>query len=479
MASLRSNLVVSGLSMVLVGLIRPGFNATVNWVFGAAVNGRAATMIALIFLASLPATAGLPTIAVRHYARAVKRGEKDRAQGVIRLALYDVTLFAALGAALAIIESLIRDNASTPFGWPEGALVLVGVMSYSFWSLFKALLLAFGEAKESLIIETLSVFVFGAGLAAVAVLDLERWAVFTFVIPYGLFVLWTFRRFVRVPLDVRLDAADRRSFHLSTLSLFIGSASGLGARELTVLVLAQRVEPAAVGEVSVALSLLLILAFGPRILTMPLVNELSSFSGPSAEAEQNRLTEQAIRWLAIVCLAIGVGLVLVAEPLLGAVGNVRRPDVLLAFGMIALAFMSEMMITPAAMLLAVRVHASVLAYTGAASLAVAFLWWWFGPFGATVPGVVAGLALSHLVKAVGIGAFVRWQYGVRLVAFPVRLILAILVGLGLLLLERKFGLNAWLGALIFELSMLGLFRSELRAIAESVLRPKRRSAAAA
>ena len=41
--------------MVLVGSIRPGFHAILNRTFGPEVNGRAATLIAIIFLASLPA----------------------------------------------------------------------------------------------------------------------------------------------------------------------------------------------------------------------------------------------------------------------------------------------------------------------------------------------------------------------------------------------------------------------------------------
>src|SRR5438552_1791209 len=56
---------VSAAAMVLAGSVRPVFHVVVNRVFGPELNGRAAAGVALIFLASLPATAGVPTGLVR------------------------------------------------------------------------------------------------------------------------------------------------------------------------------------------------------------------------------------------------------------------------------------------------------------------------------------------------------------------------------------------------------------------------------
>src|SRR5262249_6174421 len=104
-SSLRSNVLISTVAMVLVGVTRPAFNFVINRAFGSEINGRAAAIIALIFLASLPATAALPTVMVRHVSRTLGAGKKAEAAGHAALALRWTLVLAALCSAGALVHA--------------------------------------------------------------------------------------------------------------------------------------------------------------------------------------------------------------------------------------------------------------------------------------------------------------------------------------------------------------------------------------
>lgn len=471
MASLGRNVVISAAAMLLVGLMRPAFNAAVNRAFGPEVNGHAATLIALIFLVSLPATAALPSVMLRHVSMALGAGRTEEARAHARLATWAAVLLSGLSVGAAL---LYRQRSDAPLAALEAVWVALGVLGYTYWRLYRTLLLAVDRAMLSLKAELASVLGLAVALTAAIVLELPEWALGAFVASYWVFAIFTLPAVVPAVAGGALDDAGRRSFTRYNLLWFIGTASSLAAREIAVLFLDQRVERALVGEISVALSLLMMLAFAPRILELPLVHELSTLGGANAREAQLRLTNKSLHWLTVVTLAGGTGAAILAVPILALVGDVHTPVVAQAFALIALAFMAEMVVTPASNLLAAEASPVVAAAIGAASLVGAFAWW-LSPLGAGVLGVIGGLAVSHLIKAVAVGIYASWRFGVALFARPLaKLVAAAAAAVGV---AGSLGgdVDPLLAFFAFEALLVSLFFADLKALAIAFL-PKRRRA---
>jgi O-antigen/teichoic acid export membrane protein len=463
MASLRANVVFSLVATVLVGATRPAFNAVINRAFGPEVNGRAASVIALIFLASLPATASVPTVMVRHVSRALGAGARQEAAGHARLGSIATLLLAAVGILVALIHGrLVRGMAAR-----ELALVALGVASYSYWRLYRTLLLAAGEIRWSLAADLVSALALALGLGSIVLFDLPGLAVGAFVTVYVAYVVLTAGRAFAFERGGALGAEARASFLRYTALWFVGTAASLAARELTLLLLEARSSESAVGELSVALSLLMLLAFAPRIIEVPLVHELSLLAGQNERARQVELTNRALDWLTVVTFAAGFGAAILAGPILAIVGNVKTPVIVLSFVVITIAFMAEMIVTPAGNLLVTEARPRVQAIIGGGSLLLAFLWW-YSPWCEGVLGVVAGLAVSHLSKAVAISWYARSAYGVSILVRPAAKLAALALGGAALYAVLGLGQNPYAAALLFELAMLPLFAPELRAMLAAV-----------
>lgn len=440
--------------MVLVGAIRPGFNAFVTRVFGAEVNGQAATVISLIFLASLPATAALPVVMVRDVSRALGAEEPLRARAFARFAVLWGLVLCALGLAIAALST--GDTLTTP----ELVFLILGTSGYAYWRIFRMLLLSVGRAAYSLKAELFAVLLLAVGLGALALLERPQLAVGPFAVCYLGFA------FVALPAALphlrggALSAADRADFARYNVLWFIGAASSLATRELAVLLLDRRVDESLVGEMSVALSLLMMLALAPRIIELPLVHEFSELSGKKDRARQIALTERALHWLTIFTYGVACSVALLAAPILELVANIQNQLIARAFGVVAFAFMTEMIVTPATNLLTAEAPPWVLTLIGAASLVLAVALWAVLPGGALMV-VVAGLALSYGVKAIGIALYARLRFGVRLFAKPLQKAIALLVGTGLVALTHTAQINPWLAFALFGVTMVGLFFKDI------------------
>lgn len=458
-ASLRSNVLVSTAAMVLVGSIRPAFHAVVNRVFGAEVNGHAATLVAIIFLASLPATAALPTVAVRHVSRALGADDRPRVAGFFRLAAKAAVGLCLLGIAGALLHLK---------GAPRADLLLVagGIAGYCYWRLFRTLLLAVGMATRSLVAEAAMFIAVVVTLVIIIERSLPAYALGALVAGYTVFLLMTVRLLIPLFRDARLESSDRRSFVRFNVLWFIGTASSLAARELALLFLGEESGQAAVGEVSVALSLLMLLALAPRIIEVPLVHELSQLGGKNDAGRQRTVTNRALHWLTIFTIALGGGAALLAGPILAIVGNVHTPAVILSFVIIAFAFSAEMVLTPATNLIIAESNPVVLTLIGAGSL-VAAVAWWLSPLGTGMLGVVEGLALSYLVKAIALGWHGRVRFGIHLFERLVFKALALGVGGVLLFAVFRGVVSPWLGFLLFEALVILLFVRDIRNAAQT------------
>ncbi|MBK6689675.1 MAG: hypothetical protein IPG45_34740 [Deltaproteobacteria bacterium] len=467
MASLRSNLLISTAAMVLVGLIRPGFNAFVTRAFGAEVNGRAATVVALLFLASLPATAALPTVMVRHVSRSLGEGAKDAARAFAALTYRFATGFAIFGAIGAGIYGHFA--LSRPLSVLEILVLGAGLFGYTYWRLGRILLLAIGKAFASLWADVASVLVMFLFLVTCWGLGWPTIAVAGVPLVYVAFSLFTAKV---VWSEIRggvVSPQMRTTFHRFHSLLFLGSTSSLAAREVALLLLEAQVDAAVLGELSLSLSLLLALALAPRIIEVPLVHELASLGGGAQIDRQRLLTEKGLHWLSVFSLAAGFGLAIVARPLLSIIGNVSSDVVVLSFSFLTLGFMLEMLMAPVMNFLVAEAPPSVMTVCGLASLSVAGVWW-LTPWGRGVLGVMIGLAASFVVKALIAAYYARSRFGLHLLENPIEKVTVSLLGGGFMWMVQTERVPAWAGFLVFELLTVILFRRALRDIFRSVLR---------
>lgn len=446
MANLRSNVVFSTLAMVLVGVIRPGFNAIVTRAFGAEVNGHAATVIALIFLASLPATAALPTVMVRQVSRSLGQHQEAEAKGQAALAFRYGAILVVVGAIFGVGYGLTRST--PPLSPLELGWMILGLAGYTYWRLGRILLLAIGRASASLTADLYSVIGMFLVLAGLVVLDQAAGVIGAFALVYGLYAAFTFGPVFGAIRGGTLSPESKREAWTYNGLWFLGSAASLAAREIALLLLDARVEKALVGEVSLSLSFLLMLALAPRIIEVPLVHELASLGGEADRARQQHLTEKSIHWLTQLSLVAGFGMAILAGPILFIAGGVESKMVVLSFALVSLTFMTEMMLTPANNLLVAEAPPAVMTQAGVYSLLAAIGWWW-SPLGQGVLGVMAGLALSFVVKALVVGFEVKRRFGIRLFQAAGRKLLILGAGSAGLVAVFVFGFAPWVPAASF------------------------------
>ena len=447
MANLRSNVVFSTVAMVLVGVVRPGFNAIVTRTFGPEVNGHAATIIALIFLASLPATAALPTVMVRQVSRSLGQGNEPEARGQAALAFRYGAILVLVGVVGAAAYGLSFSR--TPLTRNEVILVVLAVAGYTYWRLGRILLLAIGKAPTSLKADLSSVVGMFAALAILVLIDRPEHVVAAFLLLYVLYAVFTLPDVLRWIRGGTLSRASKIEA-LSYNSLwFVGTAASLAAREIALLLLDARVEKALVGQVSLSLSFLLMLALAPRIIEIPLVHELASLGGEADRDRQQRLTEKGVHWLTQGSLVAGFGMAILAEPILSLAGGVESKVVILSFALVSLTFMTEMMLTPANNLLVAEAPPAVMTQAGVYSLIAAVAWWW-SPLGEGVLGVMAGLGLSFVIKAVVVAVEVKRRFGIRLFQAAARKLLILAAGSASLGVVFLLGWSPWGVAVLFS-----------------------------
>lgn len=467
MARLRNNLLWSLAAIMVVGLIRPGFHAFVNRTFGSEVNGRAALLISLFFLAALPASASLPTAVVRQVSRALGAGQTAVARGFVHLGLRVTMLLATAGAAAGAVYSLwFLDRPADP---TDMVFIVAGTVAYALWRFLRNVLVALDRIRLSFWSELVSAVAAAVVLGLLVGANRPDLVTGSLVLFYTLYAVLAAAGLKFMAGERTTDPTLRRALFAYGTYWFIGTASSLATRELTLVVLNNRGTAAQVGDLSVALSLLMLLAFAPRIIETPLIHELSSLGGKARRAVQVQITERALHWLTILTTALAGTAVILAGPLLRIVGAVEDPAVVAAFSMVACAFAAEMIITPATNMIAAEAPPAVLATIGIASLVVA-LGWWSLPPSTSILGVTAGLTLSYGVKAAGLGLYARHAFGVRLVLRPTAKMVSFAAGAASIVAARGGYLPAWLAVGFFWACVGSLFHRELRELVAETLK---------
>jgi hypothetical protein len=181
--------------------------------------------------------------------------------------------------------------------------------------------------------------------------------------------------------------------------------------------------------------------------------------GQRDREKQRALTERATHYIWIIVFAAGCGAAILA-PVVLPLGGATTPVIAVAFAVIAFAFASEMIQSPATNFIFSEAHPGVLASIGVASLAGALVWWYVPAFVAVdrgVIGVVIGLAISHAIKAIAIGAYARVRFQVHAFLSPVLKATTTAIGIALVIASLQHMLNPYLAFAIFELVMLLAF----------------------
>jgi hypothetical protein len=260
---------------------------------------------------------------VRHLSRSLGAGRHAEASGHAALALKATLALALLGAAGAVVRA--RFFGSAALSGSDAAIVGEGVFAYALWRLFRTLLLAIGEMRRSIFADLAGAVALGVLLAGFVLSGQPDLAVQAFLGVYVVYDVLTMHRALRFARGGSVDEEGKRSFARYNVLWFVGTASSLAARELALLILDARESAAMVGELSVALSLLTMLAFAPRVIDIPLIHELSLLAGREDRGQQIRLTSKALDWLTVVTLQIGFGAAILAGPILAIVANVHTP----------------------------------------------------------------------------------------------------------------------------------------------------------
>ncbi len=459
-ANLRRNLIVSAIAMLVVGVLRPAFHGVVNQTFGPEVNGRAAAAISLFFLAALPAAAAWPTVVVRQVSRALGAEDHELARGRAALGFKWMVLLGSLGAAGAMIYGHFR--LSPPLPGPKLLIVAVATLGYIGWRFGRMLLLVVGKVQRSLLGDIAGAVALAIALGVCLWLDYEPFVIpfVAFYIGYNLFV---FRPMWNHLSRGRLEEGDRMEFFRYGALWSVGTATSLATREATLLVLDDRVSSALVGDAAVALSLLMLLAYAPRLVEVPLTHELSKLGGGSKIDDQRNLAQLGLHWLMVLTVSLAVVVALLSPMILKAVGGVENAEVVTVFVVVLFAFGAEMMVSPCTNLIAAEAPPTALAYPGVLSLAAAAAVW-STPWAHDLLGICAGLAASYAVKAIWIAAYAKSRFGVQLLVRPLAKLALVTAAIGAGWIAHNTSLPLPAIAALFSLVSVALFQQELRAV---------------
>lgn len=447
--------------MFLVGVLRLAFNTTVNRTFGLEANGHAAALISIVMLATLPSTASIPPVMVRHMSRAIAAGRHAEARAHARLA----SLVALVLAVLAIPVAAMFNELSRI----DLVIVSAGVLSLAYWRLYRSLFLTVGRAAFSLKMDLAATLAMPALLIPLILFDLPAWAAAAFFAVYVAYAALTSIPAMRELAGEHLPMREvGREFLRYNVLNAIGTATSLAAREIAVLVVKERETAALVGELAYALSVLSLLNFAPRILELPMLSEL----GQRDLEKQRALTERASHVIWIMVFAGGCGAAILA-PVILPIGEATSPVIAVAFVVMAFAFMSEIIQSPATNLIFSEAHPGILASIGVTSLLGALAWWYVPAFVEVergLIGVVIGLAISHAIKAIGIGVYARLRFAVRTFTRPILKLSTTAVGLAAVTLSLRHQVSPFIAFLVFESVMLAAFHQDARAMLRSLRR---------
>jgi O-antigen/teichoic acid export membrane protein len=474
------NALLTAIGLALIGLSRLAFNGVALRVFGADLSGQLNVALSLGVLLSLPASTAVGATAVRYMAQARGQGRPDTLGWLYRGTLGATLVIAALSAAVAW---MFRHALATSQGIDAGLVaqaVVVGT-AYVVYLFFRNALYALDRVRLYARLEVVSGVFFFVALAVLALLGLGRWLLAAFVLGQ---VLFTVAALQATRTELCNPCAPERRLGLAPLVGFsavalVGTAASLSVRELAVFLSPRATDLAGAAHLALSMSLLAPLQFLPRMFRTVLFAHSAALDGRGERDSLGRSIGTASHWLLLATLPVCGVLVLTGGPLLELLGGTPTPERVLAFRLLTVAAVIDVVATPSANALPGVGAVKAPSYAAVAALVVTVAIWLGFAGSQGLVGLAGGMLVNSVVKGGVPIIAARRMLGATLTSAPVRsLVLAALAAGGVGLLGRWP--HPWLVAALYVAAAAPvLWRPAREILGEVTSRLRRRREAAA
>lgn len=432
------NALLTAVGLALIGLSRLAFNGVALRVFGAELSGQLNVALSLGVLLSLPASTAVGATAVRYMAQARGQGRPDTLAWLYRGTLWATLGIAALAAAAAWV---CRDALATSQGIDVGLVAQATVVAtaYVVYLFFRNALYALDRVRLYARLEVVSGVSFFVVLAALAALGQGRWLLAAFVVGQVLFTIATLNATrgalaTPCPPERRLGLAPLVAYSVVSL---VGTAASLSVRELAVFLSPRATDLAGAAHLALSMSLLAPLQFLPRMFRTVLFAHSAELDGRGERESLGRSIGAASHWLLLATLPVGGLLVLTGGSLLELFGGTPTPERVLAFRLLTMAAVIDVVATPSANALPGVGAVKAPSYAAVAALAVTVAIWLGFAGTQGLVGLAAGMLANSIIKGGVPVVAARRMLGATLTSSPLRsLVLAALAVAGVVLVER-------------------------------------------
>ena len=315
---------VAGTGAVQLAGMAVGFLVGVQLARGLGVSGYGyyGIAMAVITLATIPGTLGIPKLVTREVAAAQTRGDVGAMLGVLRWAdrtcwrvSAAIAVVLAIGAAIAWREGAPLVGAALLFGAPM--IVLLPLASIRAGALRGLHDIVLGQLSNMLIRPLAMAILLFVGFSAGAAIGAPTAMALNSITAIGALALTQYWLGRRLPAgQPARSAGQERGWLASSIPMALTDAMNSLQQQLSVLVLGVLAAPAQVGLFRVAIAILPVIAVPSTVVNLVVLPMISRLHTEGDHARLQRLVTASalMRFAGVVVLSLP--LVFVAEPLL-------------------------------------------------------------------------------------------------------------------------------------------------------------------
>lgn len=340
-------ILLTGVSLALIGLSRFIFNSLTLRNFGSDTTGQLNVAMSLAMLASLPATTSVGTAVVRFVARARGRGQFDQENAYIKK-----SLFSTLSIALAVVLALawVSDPLAAWNKIDANLIWQVGLFAgtYALYQWMRGVYYARNKVGPYTILEGASGVAFVICLLALTLSKQSFYLLLSFCVAYGFFFVTALIREPHLLFgnSATLSEEENRDFWNYSLLAFVATSASLAVRELAILAAPHFSDFSGAAHLALCQSMLVPLQFLPRTLRTVLFAESAELDGRGDLSGLRQSTNRATHWLFFLQLPVCVIVILFSERFLRWSGGQTTRDHLLIFAILTFAALLEIVATP-------------------------------------------------------------------------------------------------------------------------------------
>ncbi|AKT50872.1 hypothetical protein ADJ73_05345 [Arsenicicoccus sp. oral taxon 190] len=307
---------LSAVGMLAQGLVRFLYTVFIKWGFGAAgivIVGQVNTHIAVAMFASVLVPLAASNAVAKQLARLKGSGQTEQMRDVV----------AYLGRVTWTAAVLIGIGSTAFVLWREDvpvvAAVLTGLLAiaFSIYTFTRGTLLGLGLLTRATLWDLLASVIAIVGIAALVLARATPWLLVPLVVCYATYALGSYAplRGGSVPLELRQEIGAFMRISLIQTAATTGFLQGsqIAARHFGTDV--------TTGHFALALSLATPASLVARSLQVVLFPRMAHAHGRGDHAELARQTDQATRWLVLLCVVVYGTLILGTPTLLQIYGR--------------------------------------------------------------------------------------------------------------------------------------------------------------